>query len=75
MLAIEEPANGLENLGHGVGKSVKEMVDLFKVVNKTDFDVKIGPRKKGDPPVSVLQNPGRYMKHLYDFEDLLKVSE
>ena len=73
MLAIEEPANGLENLGHGVGKSVKDMVEIFKIVNQTSFDVKIGPRKQGDPAVSVLQNPGRYMKHLYDFKDLLKV--
>ena len=73
MLAIEEPANGLENLGHGVGKSVKDMVELFKIVNQTNFNVVIGPRKKGDPAVSVLSNPGRYMKHLYDFADLLKV--
>jgi UDP-glucose 4-epimerase len=75
MLAIEEPANRLENLGHGVGKSVKDMVEMFKIVNNTNFTVKVGPRKKGDPAVSVLQNPGRYMKHLYDFKDLLKVSE
>jgi UDP-glucose 4-epimerase len=73
MLAIEEPANGLENLGHGVGKSVKDMVELFKIVNQTNFNVVVGPRKKGDPAVSVLSNPGRYMKHLYDFADLLKV--
>ena len=73
MMAIEEPANDLENLGHGVGKSVRDMVEIFKIVNKTDFNIKIGPRKKGDPAISVLNNPGRYMKHLYDFKDLLKV--
>ena len=74
MTAIEQPANGLENLGHGVGKSVKDMVEMFKQVNNVDFAVKIGPRKKGDPAVSVLNNPSRYMKHLFDFEDLLKIS-
>jgi UDP-glucose 4-epimerase len=74
MLAIEEPANGLENLGHGVGKSVKDMVEMFKQVNNVDFAVKIGPRKKGDPAVSVLNNPSRYMKHLYELKDLLKIS-
>jgi UDP-glucose 4-epimerase len=73
MKAIEEPANGLENLGHGEGKSVKEMVETFKSVNNVDFNVKIGPRKKGDPAVSVLDAPGKYMKHLYKFEDLLKI--
>jgi len=74
MTAIEQPANGLENLGHGEGKSVKEMVETFKSVNNVDFNVVIGPRKKGDPAVSVLSAPGKYMKHLYKFEDLLKIS-
>jgi len=74
MMAIEEPANGLENLGHGVGKSVKDMVELYKIVNNVDFTVKIGPKKKGDPAVSVLDNPGRYMKHMYELKDLLRVS-
>jgi len=73
MMAIEEPANGLENLGHGFGRSIMYMVDTFKKVNGVDFEVKIGPKKKGDPAVSVLTNPGRYMKHMYEFEDLLKV--
>jgi UDP-glucose 4-epimerase len=73
MTAIEQPANGLENLGHGEGYSVKAMVNIFKSVNQVDFNVKIGPRKKGDPAVSVLDAPGKYMKHLYKFEDLLKI--
>ena len=72
--AIEEPANGLENLGHGQGHTVKEMVEAYKKVNAVDFEVKYGPRRKGDAAVSVLDNPSRYMKHLFDFEDLLKVS-
>jgi UDP-glucose 4-epimerase len=74
MMAIEQPANGLENLGHGVGKSVRDMVEMYKIVNQTNFDVVVGPRKKGDPAVSVLANPGSYMKHMYDFKDLLKIS-
>ena len=73
MMAIEDPANRLENLGHGVGKSVKDMVELYKIVNNVDFTTKIGPKKKGDPAVSVLDNPGRYMKHMYELKDLLKV--
>lgn len=72
--AIEKPANGLENLGHGFGKSVKEMVDIFKKVNNVDFNVEYGPRRKGDAAVSVLQNPSKYMKTLFEFEDLLKIN-
>jgi len=72
--AIENPANKLENLGHGFGKSVKEMVDIFKKVNNVDFNVEYGPRRKGDAAVSVLQNPSKYMKTLFEFEDLLRIS-
>lgn len=71
--AIEKPANGLENLGHGVGKTVKDMVELYKIVNGVDFTVKYGPRRKGDAAVSVLDNPSTYMKHLFELKDLLKV--
>jgi UDP-glucose 4-epimerase len=73
--AIEKPANGLENLGHGFGRSVKDMVEVFKKVNNVHFNVEYGPRRKGDAAVSVLRNPSSYMKELYQFEDLLKVSE
>lgn len=71
--AIEQPANGLENLGHGFGMSVNDMVRAFKNVNKVDFNVEYGPRRKGDAAVSVLQNPSKYMKSLFAFEELLKV--
>jgi len=71
--AIEKPANGLENLGHGVGKTVRDMVELYKIVNNTTFEVKYGPRRKGDAAISVLDNPSTYMKHLYELKDLLRV--
>lgn len=73
--AIENPANSLENLGHGFGMSVKDMVNMFKKVNNVDFNVEYGPRRKGDAAVSVLRNPSKYMKTLFEFEDLLKISE
>jgi len=72
--AIEKPANGLENLGHGLGKTVKEMVQLYKNINNAKFEVKYGPRRKGDAAVSVLNNPSSYMKTLYSFEQLLKIT-
>lgn len=81
-LAIENPANSVECLGHGVGYSVKEMFDLFEKVNEDylfpdgDEDaitVKYGPRRKGDAPVSVLEDVSEYMVNMYSIEDLLKV--
>ena len=73
MQAIEKPSNSIECLGHGVGYSVQEIVDLFQKVNECSFDVKYGPRRKGDLPSSVLANVSPYMRNLYTMEDLLKV--
>lgn len=72
--AIENPANGIENLGHGKGYTVNEMVNIFKQVNNIDFDIEYGPRRKGDLPVSVLDKVSSYMRNLYTIEDLLRVS-
>jgi UDP-glucose 4-epimerase len=71
--AIETPANKIECLGHGVGYTVKEIVDMFQRVNNLDFDVKYGPRRKGDLPSSVLEDVSPYMKNLYTLEELLKI--
>ena len=71
--AIEKPSNQIECLGHGVGHSVRDIVNLYKKVNNVDFEVKHGPRRKGDLAVSVLDNVSPYMKELYSLEDLLKV--
>lgn len=71
--AIEKPSNKVESLGHGVGYTVKEIVNLFQKVNNIDLDVKYGPRRPGDLPYSVLEDVSPYMKTLYSIEDLLKV--
>ena len=73
MQAIEKPSNSIECLGHGVGYSVQEIVDLFQKVNECSFDVKYGPRRKGDLPSSVLANVSPYMRNLYTMDQLLKV--
>lgn len=73
-LAIEKPSNKIECLGHGVGHTVKEMVDLFKQVNNCDFEVDYGPRRKGDLAKSVLAEVSPYMKNLYSINELLKIS-
>jgi len=71
--AIENPSNQIECLGHGVGHSVRDIVNLYKKVNNVEFLVKHGPRRKGDLAVSVLDNVSPYMKELYSLEDLLKI--
>jgi len=70
---IDGPTNQIENLGHGVGTTVKEMIEIFKRVNACNFKTVMCPRREGDLESSVLPNPSKYMKHLYSMEDLLKV--
>jgi UDP-glucose 4-epimerase len=43
--AIEKSSNQIECLGHGVGRTVVDIVNMFKEVNNIDFDVKVGPRR------------------------------
>lgn len=72
-LAVDIPTNGIENLGHGLGKTVKEIVQLFKATNNVEFDVEVVGRRIGDLERSVLDNPSVYMKKMFSFEELLKV--
>lgn len=71
--AISKPSNGVENLGHGKGYSVKEIVETFKKVNDVNFKVNINDRREGDPPRTILDNVSSYMEELYTLEDYLKI--
>jgi len=71
--AIENPSHKIECLGHGVGYSVKEMVDIYQKVNNLKINVKSGPRRSGDAESTVLQDVSKYMKTLYAIDDLLKI--
>jgi len=71
--AIDRSTNQIENLGHGVGTTVKQMIDLYKKVNNCEFDVHVCPRRAGDLERSVLDNPSSFMQKLYTMEDLLKI--
>lgn len=70
---MEESTNQIENLGHGIGTTVNEMVDMFKDINNCDFDVSVGPRREGDLEISVLSNPSKFMKKIYTIKELLKI--
>ncbi len=71
--AIDRSTNQIENLGHGVGTTVKQMIELYKKVNNCDFEVKVCPRREGDLERSVLDKPSPFMQKLYTMEDLLWV--
>ena len=71
--SIDLPANGLENLGHGIGYSVRQIVDLFSSVNDVTIDVAYGDRRAGELEKSVLDKPSTYMKNMYTIKELLKI--
>jgi UDP-glucose 4-epimerase len=71
--AIDRSTDQIENLGHGVGTTVKQMIELYKKVNNCDFEVVVCPRRAGDLESSVLDTPSSFMQQLYTMEDLLWV--
>lgn len=76
VMAIEKPANGLENLGTGVGHTVHQIADTFFKVNKgSDLGVKTIylPRRNGDPEKMVLDNVSQYMIQSYTLDELVKI--
>jgi UDP-glucose 4-epimerase len=62
----------LENLGHGTGHTVQEIVDAFKRVNNVEFEVEYLPRRSGDAERTVLDNPSPYMLSLFTLDDWVK---
>lgn len=70
---IEESTNQIENLGHGVGTTVKQMIDLYKKTNECEFKVNVCARREGDLERSVLDNPSKFMKKMFGLEQLLKI--
>jgi len=71
-LAIEKSANGLENLGTGIGYSVKEIARAFFKVNGINCNVEYLPRRSGDAEKTVLDKPSTYMIQSYTLEQLVK---
>lgn len=71
--AIDQSTDQIENLGHGVGTTVKQMINLYKRVNNCDFEVVVCPWRPGDLESSVLDKPSPFMQQLYTMEQLLWV--
>ena len=71
--AIDRSTNQIENLGHGKGTTVKQMIALYKKVNNCEFDVNVCQRRAGDLEKSVLDYPSSYMTQMYSIDEILKV--
>jgi UDP-glucose 4-epimerase len=71
--AIDEPANSIENLAYGDTRTVKEIIDIYKKVNKVKFDVNVLPRRPGDLEACYLEKPSKYMVQNYSYEEMLKL--
>jgi UDP-glucose 4-epimerase len=66
LLALEkiQPGQGAAyNLGTGRGYSVKELVDACREVTGRAIEVRIGPRREGDPP-ELVASPAKAMREL-----------
>jgi UDP-glucose 4-epimerase len=51
--ALEENSELIVNLGSGIGYSNKEVLDTVRTVTQSDFDVRVAPRRPGDPASAV----------------------
>ena len=71
--SINTPTNSIEELGYGIGYSVKEMVDIFKSVNNVEFDVLYEKERVGDLPSTIAKNPSKFLNKIYTIEQSLKV--
>jgi UDP-glucose 4-epimerase len=66
LLALEKIQTGqgtAYNLGTGRGYSVKELVDACREVTGQPIEVRVGPRREGDPP-ALVASPQRAMRDL-----------
>ncbi len=70
---IENPTNQIENLGTGMGTTVKQMIEIYQEVNNCEFEVQVLPRRPGDVQSTVLKNVSPLMEKMYNFEDLVKI--
>jgi UDP-glucose 4-epimerase len=73
--AISNPSNNIENLGHGVGYTVLQIVNKFKQINEVEFDITVMPKRQGDLAKSVLDNPSKYMANMFELSDLLRIDK
>jgi len=81
LLGLEHLVAGGEskayNMGNGQGYSIKEVIDVAKKVTGTDFEVKLGERRDGDPAklvadASLLQKELGWSPQYADLETIIR---
>lgn len=69
--SINNPANTkYECLGLEKATSVKQVIDTMKAVTGKDFDVKVSPRRAGDPPSLYVKEMSKYLQPKHTLEDM-----
>ncbi len=51
--ALEDHRELVLNLGSGVGYSNRQVLDAVRTVTQVDFDIRVAPRRSGDPAMAV----------------------
>jgi len=83
LLALEKLLNGygsdVFNLGNNKGYSVKEVIDMVEKLSGKSVNVKIVPRRAGDPPILVgssekAQNILGWKQKFFDLETIVKTA-
>lgn len=72
MRAIDTPSTDIQNLAYGDTRTVKEIVDIFKMVNGGNFQVIYKDARPGDLEACYLENPSKYVTRYYTYEQMLK---
>lgn len=72
MKAIDTETDGIQNLGYGDTRTVKEIVNIFKEVNKVDFQVIYKDARPGDLEAIYLDNPSKLVTRNYTYEQMLE---
>lgn len=70
--AIDDPSRDIENLAYGDTRTVKEIAEIYKKVNKEKFELRYLPRRPGDLEACYLEKPSKYMVQRYSYEEMLK---
>lgn len=63
---LESKKSDVFNVGYSHGYSVREIIEMVKKVTNKDFEVKIGKRREGDPPILIADN--EKLKKVLSFE-------
>ena len=61
-----------ECLGHGIGYSNKEVLDIFQEATNTKIPYTIAPRRQGDPAILIVESISDLSSKKYNIDDMCK---